>query len=110
MAEGVTGQLFRQKGYLSQRLFNQLWQQGLQLVSRIKKNVKNKLMPLWDKILLRKRSIIESVHNILKSHCHIEHSRHRSHINFMAHLVAGLVAYTFLPTHPSLKLGQDWTQ
>ncbi len=85
---GLTGQLFGDKGYISQPLFNQLWQQGWQLVTRIKKNMKNKLMPLRDKILLRKRGIIESVHNILKSQCHIEHSRHRSHINFMAHLVA----------------------
>jgi hypothetical protein len=110
LTKGLTGQLFGDKGYISQPLFNQLWQQGLQLVTRIKKNMKNKLMPLWDKILLRKRGIIESVHNILKSQCHIEHSRHRSHINFMAHLVAGLVAYTLLPTHPSLNLGQDWPQ
>jgi hypothetical protein len=69
--------------------------------------MKNKLMPLWDKILLRKRAIIESVHNILKSQCCIEHSRHRSHVNFMAHLVAGLVAYVLLPKHPSLGLGQQ---
>ncbi len=110
LAKGLTGQLFGDKGYISQPLFNQLWQQGLQLVTRIKKNMKNKLMPLWDKILLRKRGIIASVHNILKSQCHIEHSRHRSHINFMAHLVAGLVDYTLLLTHSSLNLRQNWDQ
>lgn len=110
MAKGLTGKLFGDKGYISQRLFNQLWRQGLQLVTRIKKNMKNRLMPLWDKILLRKRAVVESVHNILKSQCHIEHSRHRSHINFMAHLVAGLVAYTLMPKHPSLKLRQEAVQ
>ena len=107
MAEGLAGKMFGDKGYISQSLFNQLWEQGLQLITRIKKNMKNKLMPLWDKILLRKRAIIESVHNILKSQCCIEHSRHRSHVNFMAHLVAGLVAYVLLPKHPSMNLGQQ---
>lgn len=107
MADGLAGKLIGDKGYISQPLFNQLWEQGLQLITRIKKNMKNKLMPIWDKILLRKRAIIESVHNILKSQCCIEHSRHRSHVNFMAHLIAGLVAYVLLPKHPSLNLGQQ---
>lgn len=110
MAQGLIGKMFGDKGYISQRLFNQLWPQGLQLVTRIKKNMKNKLMPLWDKIFLRKRAVVESVHNILKNQCHIEHSRHRSHINFIAHLIAGLVAYSLMPKHPSLKLRQNVTQ
>jgi hypothetical protein len=104
MVEGLVGKMIGDKGYISQSLFNQLWEQGLQLITRIKKNMKNKLMPLWDKILLRKRAIIESVHHILKSQCCIEHSRHRSHVNFMAHLVAGLVAYVLLPKHPSTSV------
>ncbi|HVK54034.1 MAG TPA: transposase [Burkholderiales bacterium] len=105
--ELLAGKMFGDKGYISQPLFNHLWRQGLQLITRIKKNMKNKLTPLWDKILLRKRAIIESVHNILKNQCGIEHSRHRSRVNFMAHLIAGLVAYVLLPKHPSLNLGRQ---
>jgi len=61
-------------------------------------------MELEDKILLRKRSVIETVNDMLKNVCQIEHSRHRSPINFLAHLIAGLIAYTKLPKKPSLKI------
>lgn len=57
-----------------------------------------------DKILLRKRAFIETVHDLLKNICQIEHSRHRSPLNFMVNLVAGLIAYTYLPKKPSLNL------
>jgi hypothetical protein len=65
---------------------------------------KNKLLPLFDKILLRKRSIIESVNDQLKNISQIEHSRHRSPVNFFVNLIAGLVAYTFREKKPSLNI------
>ena len=67
-------------------------------------NMKCRLMQWEEKILLRKRSLIETVNDTLKNVCQIEHSRHRSPINFLAHLIAGLVAYTRLPKKPSLKI------
>jgi len=67
-------------------------------------NMKYRLMQWEEKVLLRKRSLIETVNDTLKNVCQIEHSRHRSPINFLAHLVAGLVAYTRLPKKPSLKI------
>ena len=67
--------------------------------------MKNVLMDLSDKVLLRKRAIIESVNEFLKNICQIEHSRHRSAMNFLANLISGLVAYSFLPKKPSLHLG-----
>ncbi|MES2933433.1 MAG: IS982 family transposase [Pseudomonadota bacterium] len=111
MAQALTGKLFGDKGYISQPLFNKLWEHGLQLVTKIKKNMKNKLMTLFDKVMLRKRALIESVNDILKNQCQIEHSRHRSSTNFMTHLVAGLVAYTLLPKLPSFNIihGKDIT-
>jgi len=66
--------------------------------------MKNTLAKLLDKILLRKRSIIESVNDQLKNICQIEHSRHRSHFNFLANLLAGLVAYSYHPKKPALDL------
>ncbi len=60
-------------------------------------------MEMSDKILLRKRSIIETVNDELKNICQVEHSRHRSVVNFMSNLVAGIIAYNFLPKKPSLK-------
>jgi len=96
---GIIGKLFGDKGYISQTLFEQLWQRGLHLVTKIKKTMKNRLMPLLDKILLRKRAIIESVNDHLKNIAQIEHSRHRSPLNFMVNLIARLVAYS--PDLPS---------
>ena len=65
--------------------------------------MKNSLMTMSDKILLRKRSIIETVNDELKNICQIEHSRHRSFTNFLSNIVAGLIAYSFLPKKPSIK-------
>lgn len=100
----LIGKLIGDKGYLSQKLFDTLYQQGLQLITRVKKNMKNKLMPLIDKCLLRKRAIIESVNDQLKNISQIEHTRHRSVWNFMANILAALVAYTLQPKKPSLHL------
>ncbi len=66
--------------------------------------MKNKLVKLMDKIFLRKRALIETVNDQLKNICQIEYSRHRSVWNFMVNVLAGLIAYTFLPTKPSLDL------
>lgn len=104
MTQGLTGKIFGDRGYISQELFDKLYQRGLKLVTRIKKNMKNKLIPLIDKLLLRKRAIIESVNDQLKNISQIEHSRHRSVNNFMVNLLAGLAAYALQPKKPSLNL------
>ena len=104
MTQGLKGKLFGDRGYISQTLFNTLYQRGLQLVTKIKKNMKNKLMPLIDKLLLRKRAIVETVFDQLKNISQIEHSRHRSINNFMVNLVGGLAAYILQPKKPSLNL------
>ena len=76
---------------------------GVQLITSIKNNMKNSLMTLSDKILLRKRSVIETVNDELKNICQIEHSRHRSFGNFLVNIITGLIAYSFLPKKPSIK-------
>ena len=80
-----------------------LFVDGIQLITNIRNNMKNSLMTMCDKILLRKRSIIETVNDELKNICQIEHSRHRCVANFMTNLIAGIVAYHFLPKKPALK-------
>lgn len=80
-----------------------LFVDGVHLITHIKNNMKNSLMTMSDKILLRKLSVIETVNDELKNICHIEHSRHRSFTNFLSNIVAGLIAYSFLPKKPSKK-------
>lgn len=104
MTTGLFGKLVGDKGYISQTLFEQLLQLGLQFITGIRKNMKNKLMPMVDKLLLRKRSIIETINDQLKNISQIEHSRHRSITNFMVNLVAGLAAYTHQEKKPALNL------
>ncbi len=105
LCKNIFGKLFGDRGYLSQSLFETLFQKGIQLITKIKKNMKNKLMPVADKILLRKRAIVESVNDELKNICQIQHTRHRSSLNWAVNLISGIIAYTFLPKKPSLNLG-----
>ncbi len=104
------GKLFGDKGYISTQLFETLRERNIQLITSLRGNMKNKLLPLEDKLLLRKRSLIESINDELKNNCEVEHSRHRSSQNFLVHLFAALTAYTFLPKKPSLKFENQLLQ
>jgi len=104
LVKNLIGKLVGDKGYISQALFEQLYQQGLQLITKIKKNMKNKLMSVADKLLLRKRAIIESVNDQLKNISQIEHTRHRSVWNFAVNILSGLCAYILQPKKPSINL------
>ncbi len=104
LTKDLFGKLFGDKGYLSKKISDILYSKGIHLITKLKKNMKNKLMLMEDKILLRKRSIIETINDHLKNICQIEHSKHRSFTNFIVNIVSGLVAYSFLPKKPSLKL------
>jgi Transposase DDE domain len=99
------GRLFGDKGYISVALVERLFlEQGLRLITKLRKNMRNMLLPLADHLLLRKRALIETIFDQLKNVCQIEHSRHRSPINFLVHLLAGLAAYSHQPKKPSLRL------
>ncbi len=105
LAKRLFGKLFGDKGYLSAALFRSLFETyGVQLVAQLKRNMKNQLMPLADKLLLRKRAIAETIIDQLKNISQIEHTRHRSPVNFLVNLVCGLIAYCHRPTKPSLGL------
>jgi hypothetical protein len=97
------GKVFGDKGYVSRPLQQAVGERlGIQFITRLRKNMGNVLLLLEDKILLRKRGLIESVIDCLKNECQIEHTRHRSVGNAFAHLVAGLVAYCHRPDKPSI--------
>ncbi len=98
LTKEIFGKLFADRGYISQKLFEKLLKKDITLVTRAKKNMKNKLMDLYDKLMLRKRAVIESVNDFLKNICDIEHSRHCSITNFLVNLVSALAAYSFLLT------------
>jgi hypothetical protein len=104
MARGLWGQLFGDRGYISRALQQALWGQGLALITLLRRNMKPRLLRLWDRLLLRKRFLIETINDQLKNVSQIEHSRHRSLTGFMVNLVGGLLAYTLQPKKPSLGL------
>ena len=102
LCENLTGKLFGDKGYIGKKLFKELFATGVQLITNVKKNMKNQLIPLEDKLLLKKRFVIETINDQLKNIQNIEHSRHRSPTNFMVNVVAGLIAYTWQDKKPSI--------
>ena len=99
----IYGKLFADKGYIGKNLMQLLFVDGIQLITSVRNNMKNSLMTISDKILLRKRYVIETVIDELKNICQIEHSRHRSFGNFLVNIITGLIAYSFLPKKPSIK-------
>jgi hypothetical protein len=103
-ARRMFGKLFGDKGYISKTLTECLQLEEVQLVTGIKKTMKNKLINIYDKLMLRKRAIIETVNDQLKNISQIEHSRHRSLWNFLGNVAAGLIAYSFREKKPSLNL------
>ena len=106
MTKELWGKLVGDRGYLSKALFEQLFARGLQLITPIRKNMKNQLVVLEDKLLTRKRFIIETIVDQLKNISQIQHTRHRSPTNFLVNLIAGLIAYTWQPKKPSLNLSE----
>nr|WP_246067688.1 IS982 family transposase [Changchengzhania lutea] len=107
--KNIFGNLYADKGYISKQLSALLFDQGLHLITGIRNNMKNVMMTMRDKILLRKRSVIETINDQLKNITQAEHSRHRSFGNFITNLVASLIAYSFQEKKPSIKFETENT-
>ena len=107
LSKGLWGKLFGDKGYISTEIAQKLFKKGLQVFTTLRSNMKQKLLSWKDKILLRKRSLIETVNDQLKNISQIEHTRHRSPNNFLVNLLSGLAAYTLQTKKPSLNLNDD---
>ena len=103
--ENIKGKLCTDKGYIGQALFENLFLNGIQLVTKVKNNsMKNSLMSIADKILLRKRALIETVNDELKNIAQIEHSRHRSFSNFISNSLSAIAAYCFFEKKPAIDV------
>jgi hypothetical protein len=107
LTKRLKGTLVGDKGYISQPLSEELRAKGLEMLTKIKKGMRNKVMLMFDKLLLRKRALIECVIDALKNQCQIEHSRHRSVWGGIVTILAGLVMYTYLPKKPCLRFTED---
>lgn len=106
MLDNVTGNLYGDKGYVSASLKADLAEQGISFVTGKRSNMKPQVISAWDKAMLSKRFIIETVFDQLKNIAQIDHTRHRSCISFMVNLIAGLIAYTFKDKKPSIKVAR----
>jgi hypothetical protein len=104
MTEQIFGKLFGDKGYISKALADLLWGNGIQMITKPRKNMKDFNISQADKIMLRKRAIIECVNDELKNICKLQHTRHRSVNNFLMNTMGAICAYAFFPKKPSLNI------
>ena len=104
LSVGIMGKLFGDKGYISSEVAAKLLEKGTALFTTLRSNMKQKLLSTMDRILLRKRVLIETVNDQLKNISQIEHSKHRSPTNFLVNVLGGLAAYVLRPCKPSLEL------
>ncbi|MCX8566025.1 MAG: transposase, IS4 family [Glomeribacter sp. 1016415] len=104
MAYGLFGKLYADKGYLSKKLTQTLKELGIELVTKVRRNMKPIVLSAFDQALLCKRSLVETVFDELKNLCQIEHTRHRSPFNFAVNLLSGIIAYCLMDNKPTLPL------
>ncbi len=104
LLQGIVGKLYADKGYLSTSLTEALKVLGVDLVTKVRKNMEPIAHLAFDKALLSKRSLVETVFDQLKNLCQIEHTRHRSPANFIVNLISGIVAYCLMPKKPAISL------
>ena len=82
----INGKMVGDRGYISKNLFERLFIDGIQLITKLKSNMKGALISVSDKLLIRKRAIIEIINDELKNIAQVEHSRHRCFHNFIVSL------------------------
>ena len=103
LTDPLSGKLYGDRGYISAPLRQQLAAEGVDLVYRVRKNMDPLPVSETDEVLLKKRTLIESVIKELKSQTQVEHTRHRSVLNFQVNVVSALIAYTYLERKPALN-------
>ena len=86
--------IYANKGYIRAGLFKALYKRGLKLITGIRTNMKNYLIDLTDKTLLRQRFCIETIFGFLKNSMNLEYTRYQSSINFLINLIAALTPYS----------------
>ena len=66
--------------------------------------MKGTLMSVSDRLLLRKRAIIETMNDELKNIVQVEHYRHRCFDNFIVNLLGAIAAYCLFPKKPCINV------
>jgi transposase len=102
LTKGLKGIVGAGKGYSSKQLFQSLYSRGLKLLVEIRKGMKNHLMPLMEKLLLKKRFVVETVFDILKAETNLQHTRHRSPANALVNILSALIAYSIKNNKPAI--------
>lgn len=102
------GKAYGDKGFISSKISEEFVEKGLHIITKVRSNMKNKLMTLEDKLMLMKRGVIECVFHLLSFICDIDHSRHRSPANAFTHLFSGIIAYTYFDKRPSAFKPNLW--
>jgi hypothetical protein len=103
LCKKIKGKLFGDKGYISQKLFEEMLEKGLRIVTALRTKMKPKLMCFEESEILKKRSVVESVFHILKDILTLNHTRHRNPVNFMVNIFSALCAYCLYPGKPAIK-------
>lgn len=109
MTQEIFGKVFGDKGYIGKALADLLFGDGIQLITAVRRNMKQKALSNEEKLLLRKRSVIETVNDELKNICQVEHTRHRSVAGFILNIMSAIAAYSFFPKKPSIKIDIEET-
>ena len=104
--EFVYGKLVGDKGYIGKNLFERLFVDGIQLITKLKSNMKGALMSVSDKLLLRKRAIVKTINNELKNIAQAEYSRHMTFDNFIVNLLGAIAAYCCFPKKPCINVSR----
>jgi transposase len=104
IASGLFGKLYADKGYIGKEFAQKMKALGIDMVTKARKNMKELVHSDFDRALLRKRALVETVFDELKNLCQIEHTRHRSLMNFAVNLMAGIVAYCLQEVKPRIEL------
>jgi hypothetical protein len=93
--KNLFGKFFGDKRYISKALRDMLFGNGIQLITAMRRNMKSKALSNEEKLLLGKRSVIETVNDELKNICQVEHTRHRSISGFLLNIMGAIAAYSF---------------
>lgn len=99
LLQNLDGTCVGDKGYIT-KLFDFFYENGLHLITKPKKNMKQTPVDLKFNALVNKRAVVESVFDILSSVCDIEHSRHRKPVNACVHILSALIAYQYFDQKP----------
>ena len=102
--DSIYGKLIGEKRYIGKNLFQRLFVDGIQLITKLKSNMKEALMSVSDRLLLRKRTIMETVNDELKIIAQVEHSRHRCLDNFVVNLLGAIAAYCLFSKKPCINV------